>query len=410
MRAARPRARRALDRRALVCLVLGLLVLAGGLLAALSHSAQRRTGTNGVWPQLVAGQLAAGQRACQDGELLPAGSAEAQVVVQPLQAVGPRVAVTLSHGGVALARASALVAAREGTTLHVPLQPRPRDLDGVTICLTAGAGGQGVALIGGPTPPGTGGLTIAGQGTGASLAIGYMAAGTSSWWGHASAVADRMALGRGSWGGRWIVWLAGLLLLASLVLVGGVLVRGVIAPAADADGGAPEREGAGGRAGRASRDKAEAAAVGDVGWRARLRGVPALAWAIAAVAVCNAAAWSFITPAFQVPDERRTSPTRRRSPRRAGRRSQARRSIGSRPSCSRRWPHALRQLQARTSERRRGRRCSSVSSTTTCTARSHAARDRHGRPGGARAAAVLRARGDPLPRSRAARRCSTGSR
>jgi hypothetical protein len=267
---ARPQSRRALDRRALICMVLGVVVLAGGLVAALSHSAQRRTGTNGVWPQLVAGELVAGQRACQDGELLPAGTAEAQLPVQPLQAVGPRVTVTLSRQGRTLARTSALVTTRDGT-LRVPLRATARDLDDVTLCLTPRAGRVG--LIGGPTPPGAGSLTLAGQQTGASLAIGYLAAGTSTWWEHAATVADRMALGRGNWGGHWLVWFAGLLLLASLVLVGSALVRGVIAPAAEesTDG--------------------------------RLRGVPALAWVIAAVAVCSAAAWSILTPAFQVPDE-----------------------------------------------------------------------------------------------------------
>jgi len=133
---AQSQTRGALDRRALICLVLGLLVLAVGIAAALSHSAQRRTGTNGVWPQLAAGELAAGQRACQDGELLPAGTAQAQFVVQPLQAVGPRVTVTLSRQGRALARASALVAARNGTTLRVPLRPLTQDVDDVTVCLT----------------------------------------------------------------------------------------------------------------------------------------------------------------------------------------------------------------------------------------------------------------------------------
>jgi hypothetical protein len=176
----------------------------------------------------------------------------------------------------------------------VPLEPLAHDLDDVTLCLTAGPGGH-VALIGGPTPPDTGQLTIAGQPTGASLAIGYMAPGTSSWWGHTSTVADRMALGRGDWGGRWLVWLAGVLLLLSLALVGGVLVRGVIAPAPD-----PDEDEQGANLGALD----EGAGVGaDGGWRGRLPGVPALAWAIAAVAVCNAAAWSILTPAFQVPDE-----------------------------------------------------------------------------------------------------------
>jgi hypothetical protein len=278
--APRPRARGALDRRALACLVLGLLVLAAGLATALSHAARPRAGTNGVWPQFPVGALGGGQRVCQDGELLPAGAAAIQLVLQPTRAVGPRVAVTLSRGGRVLQRTSVLVAAREGTTATAPLRPRAQDLDGVQVCVAVAGGGQ-VGLVGGPTPPGSGELTANGQGTGASIPITYVEAGTASWWSRASRVMDRLALGRGDWGGRWVAWLTLALLLGVVALTALVLVRGLVAPGVE-----------GGEGGR-----------GGSGWRARLRGVPSLAWAIAAVAVLNAVAWSLITPAFQVPDE-----------------------------------------------------------------------------------------------------------
>lgn len=268
MRNGRPRARGAYDRRALTCLVVGLLALAIGVATALSHASQHRAGTNGVWPQFLPAELTTGQRACQSGELLPAGAAELQLPVQPLQPVGPRVTVTLRREGRTLGRASALVAARNGTALRVPIEPGARDLDEVTVCLQVATRG-GVALIGGSTPPGTGPLLVDGQPTGGSMTITYVQADASSWWQHASTVADRMALGRGEWGGRWLVWVTGALLLASLVLVGGVLVRGVIAP---------DNE------------------------RGRRR-IPPVAWAIGAIAVLNAVAWSIVTPPFQVPDE-----------------------------------------------------------------------------------------------------------
>jgi hypothetical protein len=62
---------RALDRRALASLMLGLLVLLGGLLLALSRSDERRSGTDGVWVQAQA-VLERGVLACQGRELLPA--------------------------------------------------------------------------------------------------------------------------------------------------------------------------------------------------------------------------------------------------------------------------------------------------------------------------------------------------
>jgi hypothetical protein len=261
------------DRRATACLLLGLLALAVGLVAVLSHASQRRAGTNGVWPTLEVADVVTGQQACQGGELLPAGASALEVALQPLQAVGPRIAVTLSRHGRTLERTSLLVAA--GKVATAPLTPRARDLEDVDVCLAIGARGR-VALVGGPTPPYTGSLTVGGRATGASLSITYVEGGTSSWWRHASTVADRMALGRGDWGGRWIVWATGALLLASLALIGRALWRTVIA------GGAAEPDGEAGRA---------------------TRRIPALAWTVAAVAVLNATAWSLITPAFQVPDE-----------------------------------------------------------------------------------------------------------
>jgi len=264
--AARPRAASALDRRALACLLLGLLALGAGLALALSHAAQPRTGTNGVWPQFPLGGLGRGQRLCQDGELLPAGTARLQLVLQPVQPVGPRIAVTLSRGGRTLARSSMLVAARNGAATGAPLRPLSRDLDGVRVCLAVQGRGQ-VGLIGGPTPPGGGELTVDGRRSGASLPLTYFAAGRASWWSRAGAVADRMALGRGDWARpprNWTPWAVGALLAGALALVVLVLVRSLIAP-------------------RGSWRQAAAAITG--------------------VAVLNAVAWSLITPAFQVPDE-----------------------------------------------------------------------------------------------------------
>jgi hypothetical protein len=260
--APRPRAR-ALDRRALACLVLGLAALAAGLALALSHSSQARAGTNGVWAQFPLGALGPGQRICQDGELLPAHAAGLRFAFQTAQAVGPRIAVTLSRGGQMVARTSMLVVARNGGTATAPVQVRTQDLDGVRVCLAIAGRGQ-VGLIGGPTPPGAGELTANGRPTGSSLPITYVEADRTSWWSRTSAVFDRMRLGRGSWGGGWVPWAAGVLLLGALALVVLALVRELIAPR-----------------GR---------------WQVT-------AGVIAAVAVLNAAAWSLITPAFQVPDE-----------------------------------------------------------------------------------------------------------
>jgi len=259
--ASRPRATRVLDRRALACLALGVLALAAGLTLVLSHSAQPRAGTNGVWPQFMLGTIGPDRRACQDGELLPAHTTAVHFVLLSTQPRGPRMAVTLSRDGRLLERSAFTLDASEDAA--APLRPRANDLDGVRVCLAIEGDGQ-VGLVAGPTRPRGDQLIVDGRASGASLPLTYFAAGRASWWERAGAVADRMALGRGDWGGHWIPWTVGALLLGAFGLVVLVLVRGLIAP-------------------RGS-------------WRQA-------AAAIAGVAALNAVAWSLITPAFQVPDE-----------------------------------------------------------------------------------------------------------
>lgn len=261
------------DPRALACLALGLLALAIGLVAALSHTAQRRAGSNGVWPMLALDEARAGDRICQSGELLPAGATSMVLALQPLQATGPRVDVSLQGGdGRTLERGTIALAARKGLIYTVPLRPRAHDED-VEVCLDLRGSGQ-LQPVGGPTPPGLGAATVDTRALGGSLSITYLNSGRQSWWQHAATVARRMALGRGDWGGMWIVWATAVLLVASLALTVALLMRTVV--------------GAGRRPGRPAR---------------RLLGAPTLAWAVAGVAALNATAWSLITPAFQVPDE-----------------------------------------------------------------------------------------------------------
>lgn len=278
---ARPRSRRGLDRRALACLLIGLLGLVGGLTAALSHRSVHRSGTNGVWPMNAVAVLTPGQIACQGGELLPAGAASIRIIVQAMQGLGPRLAITLRQEARVLDRGTAFVAARNGASVQMALTPPRRDIGDVTVCLAIV--GRGQVALGGRTVGYDGDhLLINGARSSAALSIGYMEGTARSWWQQASTIAGRMALGRGDWGGRWLAWLAGALILSALALAVYALVRGVVGPAG-------------------------VEAVGErlaaPGTRGRLRSVPAVAWAIAGVAVCNAAAWSVLTPAFQVPDE-----------------------------------------------------------------------------------------------------------
>jgi hypothetical protein len=253
---------RGVDRRALACVLVATLLLLAFLALTLSHAAVRRAGTNGVWlsgevPGLL---VRAHTPVCQDHELLPAGTASLQI---PLR--GPRrpVLVTLRRGGRLLARASAPIVTARGAPygqLRVPVTAPAHDLAGVEVCLRAPAS---VVLLTGAPPPDDGIARVGATAIGTSFPVAYLQGHRSSWWAFAGTIADRLALGRGDWGGRWVVVLLALLVLASLGLTGWVVLRAIVAAR-------PPR---------------------------------ALMWAIAAIAFCNAAAWSLLTPAFQVPDE-----------------------------------------------------------------------------------------------------------
>lgn len=240
------------DRRALVCCVVALLVLIAGLGLVLSRSEQHRTGTNGVLAQanLVAG---AGTTACQGRELLPAGTSEVQIA--GASAAPPT--VVLRRNGRVLDSVEGVVDQSAGV-IRAPIDRTERALDGVRVCLVLRAP---TALARGFTPPGVGTVVAGRPFPGNSLAIAYLMTGTDSWWGSAATIADR--IGDGRVGGGWVIWAAAGLVAASLVLAGRIVLRTLV----------------------------------------RDRPMPRLGLAIAAVAVLNAAAWSLITPAFQVPDE-----------------------------------------------------------------------------------------------------------
>ncbi|HZV73086.1 MAG TPA: DUF2142 domain-containing protein [Conexibacter sp.] len=242
------------DPRARACCALAVLAIGGSLALVLSRPEQRRSGTNGVFGQarfFVPG----GMTACQGRELLPAHTAG--LAIAGLTSVPP--VVVVRRGGHVLDRVGSTIDVRD-QAIQAAIAPEGRDLDGVEVCLALASL---ATLARGPTPPHSAPVTIGRAFVGSSLAITYLLPGQRSWWAHAGTVAARMGRGRGDWGGNWAVWSIVALVGASLLLAGCIALRTLVSD----------------------------------------QPMPRIAGAIMAVAVLNAAAWSFITPAFQVPDE-----------------------------------------------------------------------------------------------------------
>jgi Predicted membrane protein (DUF2142) len=239
------------NRRALACCVLAALALAGALAHWLSASEQRRSGTNGIWVQATA-EVAAGTAACQGREILPADTTAVRIA----GTAGPRPLLVLRQGGRVLARVAARTDARR-QIVEASVPRTVRDRTGVQLCLVPHAKAE---LFVGPTPPRDGSLSIGGSPTEYSMAVDYLRPGRESWWSFAPTVAARIAPGHH---GIWGPWALVALVAASLALAARTLWRALVV----------ERPG------------------------------PRMALAVMAVAACNAAAWSFVTPPFQVPDE-----------------------------------------------------------------------------------------------------------
>lgn len=237
-----------------MCGLVAALALATALALTLSHANQHRSGTNGVFAQANA-VAAAGTTACQGRELLPAGTGALEIA--GASEVAP--VVSLRRDGRLLGRVAGVVD-RDAGVIRAAIEPTRRTLDGVQICLDLRA----PTLLGrGSTPPGVGTLVVGKPVPGNSLAISYLTPERSSWWAFAATIAERICGGHGEHGLCWVIWAVLGLLAASLGLTGWIVVRTLVLE----------------------------------------RSTPRIGLAIAAVAALNAATWSLITPAFQVPDE-----------------------------------------------------------------------------------------------------------
>jgi predicted membrane protein DUF2142 len=242
------------DRRALACAGLAVLAIAGGLGLALAGHAARRAGTDGVWTRAVA-IAGPGVTTCQAHELLPADATALRI---PGATSRPPL-VALTQRGRLLARGRARIDVRR-QLIELPIPRSGGERADVELCITARAH---LSLSVGPTPPGVAGIAIRGTVYGDSLPVDYLMAGRPSWWSYAPTVAARIGRGRGPLAAGRAGWLVLGLVAAALALAGVVVARSLV-------GSRPARR---------------------------------IAIAIALVAALNAAAWSLITPAFQVPDE-----------------------------------------------------------------------------------------------------------
>jgi hypothetical protein len=264
-------------RSVTLALVLGLALLGAALGLTLARSPMVVAASDGVpaTAQTLIAATSEGARYCQSHELLPQGTAAVRVsLVAPL---GPRVDVVVSSRGHAVTSGET-GPGWTGETVTVPLRPLPRAVAPTTVCVSFRLPDERLYLLGQTTSA----VLAARGGLGAlpgRMRLEYMRPGPRSWASLIPSVIRRMSFGRAT-SGTWIVFLA-LALAAAVAILTVRLVRTELAAGA----------GACARVLRAGRRPA------------LLARVPRAAAICALIACLNAACWSIVTYAFQVPDE-----------------------------------------------------------------------------------------------------------
>jgi hypothetical protein len=243
-----------------VALAAGLALTALALAVTLTASPATTASTSPITVDTQLTGTQHGLSVCQAEETLPRGTTALRFSLRAL--IGPRIAVkALAHGRVITAgeRAPGWTAG----DVTVPVARVARTVAHAQVCLAFALSDETVDIGGGRTSPARAARTANGQVLPGRIKIEYLRPGERSWWSLALSTARHLGLGR-AWAGTWVALLVLTLMAAVLALTVWRVLR-LARPA-----------------------------------RGR---IPAAALACALIACLNAAAWSFLTPPFQTPDE-----------------------------------------------------------------------------------------------------------
>jgi hypothetical protein len=247
-------------REVRIALAGGLALMALALVLTLSGSPTTVAPTHPIPIDAELGTTDHGSRVCQSDETVPRGTTALRFSLKAL--IGPRISVTAAARG-RLVTSGDRNAGWTAGSVTVPVRRVTRTVAHAKVCLAFALSEETVEMAGGRTSRARAAVTNGGQVLPGRIKIEYLLRGDRSWWSLALATARRLGLGR-AWAGTWVALVAFALMVAVLALTGWRLLSLLRIP------------------------------------RGR---VPAAAWACALVACLNAAAWSILTPPFQVPDE-----------------------------------------------------------------------------------------------------------
>ncbi len=201
-----------------LALAAGLLAIALAAGAALARAPLTVDAENfpGIHHSLIATTQAA--EACQAREALPIGTSAIRLSLTAV--LGPEVTVSVLSGARVLTQ-GVHAPGWEGASVTVAVRPLPATVAPVEICVKLRDFNGRVTMLGRPT-----GESVAAHSHGQALPgrmhIEFLHSSQSSWWSMATAIAQRLGLGRaasGTWNAFLVMGLAAMLVVLSCWLL-----------------------------------------------------------------------------------------------------------------------------------------------------------------------------------------------
>lgn len=211
------------------------LVLVTALVATLTRSDPRLTGTNSVPQRKQKIGLTSGQEACQGNQIAPKGSGRLRMFVSPGDFGGtPRASMRILHvkdgvighsqGRYVPPSAEPPLPGTEGQNLgrmDFPIDPPVRHTRTDAYVCVRNTGRLPIVISGVLTPYGN--VSIGRKNIQIALSAQWFAPKDETWLQDLSAIVPRV--GRARMGGIWTFWVASVLLLAALALGVAVVIR-----------------------------------------------------------------------------------------------------------------------------------------------------------------------------------------
>jgi hypothetical protein len=203
-------------------LTAGLTLTLAAIAVVLSHSPISVLANNSTAAGEILATSTSGAEACQTGERLPDGTVAIRLSLGAFTGSMVKVKVLASTRVITSGERES---GWDGHTVTVPVKTVSHAVSPVEVCFASpAAGGEQLTVFGSRASSSVAADARNGEALSGRLRIEYLGKGDNSWLALLPSVARHMALGR-AWSGIWVVLLVAMLMLATIILASGLLVR-----------------------------------------------------------------------------------------------------------------------------------------------------------------------------------------